>query len=96
MGAAAPAAANCPPSPPVRNPGPSVVRPASSAALGDPDDLGESPLIQLDPEEAAPEVRPRGADGSAVPEPEVPILPSWADQVARADVTMILISRGIW
>ena len=48
--------------------------------------MGESPLIQLDPEEAALEVRPRGADGSSVAEPEA----SWADQVALEEAAGML------
>jgi len=50
--------------------------PASAVALGAPDDLGESPLIQLDPEETAPEAWSQGADGSGTPEPETPMLPN--------------------
>jgi len=73
LGAATPATAGPPPSPPVRDPGPSEVRPASSANLGGPDDLGEFPLIHLDLEEAAPKAGAGAAYSAPVDlEPQQP------------------------
>jgi len=89
-GAAAPAAADRPYSPSVWDSGPAEVRPVLAATLGGPGHMAELPLIHLDPEAAAPEARPRGAEGFAEAEP-APTQLTWEEHVAQEEAEVFTL-----